>query len=167
VIVAIEISIKGTNPQEFELITQSDQNLYKYNIQSYYNLKELQLPNLRPVIIAGYGISESFLLSEGKNYKSKITILFDENTPIYHPSIWSDEFKELYDDFTSEYREFDRMFSKMPMYGIKDQFSYKWVRPAIDRAKKYMDGNGMMQNMQLNEILLWNRNSMTFLRNFS
>jgi uncharacterized Fe-S cluster-containing radical SAM superfamily protein len=136
VIVAIETSIKGTNPEEFKLLTQSDENLFQYNIESYYKLRNLKLPNLRAVIIAGYGISESFLLTNGRNPKSKITILFDKDTPTYHPTLWSDDFRKLYNDFISDWKRFDQMFNKMPMYGIKDQFEYGWVRPAIDRARK-------------------------------
>lgn len=136
IIVTVEISIKGTNPEEFELLSQSDKSLFRYNIESYYRLKDLSLPNLRTVIIAGYGISESFLLTNGRNPKSFITILFDKDTPIYHPSIWSDQFTKLYNDFVNDWKEFDIMFNKMPMYGIKDQFNYGWVRPAIDRGKK-------------------------------
>ena len=157
VVVVIEISIKGTNPEEFKLIsdpegklvsglqrfefsTRLEEALFKYNIQSYYKLKELELPNLRPTIIAGYGISESFLLTEGRSPKSTMTILFDADTPTYHPSIWSDNFKRLYNDFINDWKEFDNMFSKMPMYGIKDQFNYGWVRLAIGKAKKIYKG---------------------------
>lgn len=150
VIVVIEVSIKGTNPEEFKIIVdphglftkgfrESDliyENLFGYNIQAYYNLKELNLPNLRPPVIAGYGISESFLLTEGRSPKSKMTILFDENTPTYHPSLWSDEFKALYVDFINDWKEFDSMFSRMPMYGIKDQFNYGWVKTALKQAKE-------------------------------
>lgn len=117
VIVVIETSVKGTNSEEFSLLSQSDKALFKYNIESYYKLRQLNLPNLRSVIIAGYGISESFLLTCGKNSKSMITILFHEKTPTYHPSLWSDKFTKLYNDFVNDYKEFDAMFLKMPMYG--------------------------------------------------
>lgn len=104
VIVAIETSIKGTNPEEFELLTQSNQDLFQYNIQSYYKLRDLKLPNLRPVVIAGFGISESFLLTMGRNPKSMITILFDNDTPTYHQTLWSNDFRKLYNDFLSEWK---------------------------------------------------------------
>ena len=149
VIVVIEVSIKGTNPEEFKLIAdpqgrltttlrESDviyKEFFEYNIQAYYNLKKLQAPNLRPTVIAGYGISESLLLTEGRKAKSRMTILFNENTPIYHPSLWSTEFKALYEDFINDWKGFDNMFSKMPMYGIKDQFNYGWVKAALKQAK--------------------------------
>ncbi len=134
VLVIIEISIKGTNPFEFELLTQSSKDLYYYNIQSFYNLKNLTLPNLRPVIIAGFGINESYLLTEGKT-QHRITVLYDENTPVYHPDNWDEQFARLYRDFTTEYSIIDRFFTRMPMYGIKDQFQYGWVRLAIDTGK--------------------------------
>ena len=156
IIVAIEVSIKGTNPEEFILITRSDSGLFNYNIKAFENLINLDVPNLRPVIIAGYGISESHLLSEGKNPRSDITLLFNKNTPTYHPSIWSDQFKDLYEDFTERYSKFDPMFQKMPMYGIKDIFQYAWVKYAIKNAKeiykhkiydsKYQEKNKEIEN---------------------
>jgi len=136
VTVAIEVSIKGTNPDEFNLLTQSAGSMFEDNVKAYYNLRGLSLPNLRPVIIAGFGVSESFLLTQGRKPKSMITILFDEKTPVYHPSIWSDKFHKLYDDFIRDYSAFDPIFNKMPMYGIKDQFEYGWVQPAIARGKR-------------------------------
>ena len=136
VVVVVETSIKGTNREEFNLLSRSDKALFKYNIESYYKLRQLNLRNLRPVIIAGYGISESFLLTSGKNPKSMITILSDEETPTYHPSLWSDEFTKLYNDFVNDYKEFDTMFFKMPMYGIKDQFNYGWVGRAIRQGQE-------------------------------
>jgi len=102
-------------------------------------LRDLNLPNLRAAIIAGFGISESFLLTNGRNPKSMITILFDKDTPTYHPTLWSDDFEKLYNDFISDWKGFDPMFNKMPMYGIKDQFEYGWVRPAINRGREIYD----------------------------
>jgi len=134
--IAIEISIKGTNEDEFAFITRSNKHWYKYNLKAYYNLLDLDLPNLRPVIIAGYGISESYLLREGQNPNSMITLLFDEETPTYHPSIWSKEFNELYRDFIEKYKKINPKFGRMPMYGLKDQFNYPWVRPTINKAKE-------------------------------
>lgn len=135
VMISIETSIKGTNPAEFALLTQSSSELYQYNIRSYYNLMDLHLPNLRPVIIAGFGVNESYLLNEG-NSNYRITILFKEDTPIYHPDNWDEHFSKLYSDFTQEYSKWDNLFARMPMYGIKDQFQYGWVKPAISRGKK-------------------------------
>ena len=135
VVVAIETSLKGTNHEEFALLSQSDESLFRYNVDSYYRLRELQMPNLRPTCIAGYGISESFLLSEGTGAKSMISVLFDEDTPTYHPSLWSSEFAQLYSDFTSDWSTFDPIFSRMPMYGIKDEFNYAWATNAIKRGK--------------------------------
>jgi len=139
--VAIEISIKGTNVEEFKLITQTPStlahDLFSFNIRSYFILKKLSsaLPNLRPVVIAGFGVNESYLLKEGES-NERITIIFKDNKPIYHPEFWSEDFKRLYDDFTSTYKTLDPMFSRMPMYGIKDQFSYNWVKRAIKQGKE-------------------------------
>jgi len=159
--VCIEVSIKGTNVEEFKLITRSTNRpiselskfeklfgwnlgayspneLFDFNIKAYYKLRELasNFPNFRPTIIAGFGVNESYLLQEG-NSRERITIMFQDNKPIYHPEFWSKDFKELYEDFTREApRTFDSRFNKMPMYGIKDLFEYPWVGPALKQGKQ-------------------------------
>ncbi|MEM3387569.1 MAG: 4Fe-4S cluster-binding domain-containing protein [Nitrososphaerales archaeon] len=154
--VCIEISIKGTNVQEFELITQSQNrsadelalfkslfgwnleacsssDLFDYNIRAFYNLLEIsnELPNFRPTVIAGFGVNETYLLSTSS--KERITIIFKDNKPIYHPDFWSDNFKELYSKFTSyASKNFGPLFNKMPMYGIKDDVhAYPFARRAL------------------------------------
>lgn len=135
VMVTIETSIKGSNPEEFMLVAQqSNPQAFYWNIQSYFRLKELGLPNLRPVIVAGYGINESYLLKKGST-NDKITII-SQNKPIYHPSLWSREFAELYEDFTQTFISFNPMFEKMPMYGLKDQYQYAWAKNALKQAKQ-------------------------------
>jgi len=136
VMVAVETSIKGTNPEEFKLLTQNPSaGLFKYNLRSYFELKGLNLPNLRPMIVAGFGINESFLLKEGKS-KERMTLISKNNKPCYHPGLWTNEFRELYDDFTSEYRLLHPMFARMPMYGIKDRFDLGWVKRALKQGKE-------------------------------
>jgi len=136
VVVAIETSIKGTNPEEFKLLsrTQSDE-LFNWNLNSYFNLKNLGLPNLRSMIVAGFGPNESFLLRQGKS-KDKMTIVSSNNRPCYHPDLWSEDFKKLYEDFTNEYRRLDPIFFKMPMYGIKDRFDLGWVKRVLRQGKE-------------------------------
>ena len=159
--ICIEVSIKGTNVEEFKLITRSTNRpiselskfekifgwnlgayspheLFDFNLKAYYKLRELasDFPNFRPTIIAGFGVNESYLLQEG-NSRERITIIFQDNKPIYHPEFWSKDFKELYEDFTREApRTFDFRFNKMPMYGIKDLFEYPWVGPALKQGKQ-------------------------------
>lgn len=134
--VAIETSIKGTNPEEFKLLTQqSSEELFKYNLRSYFALKQLNLPNLRSMVVAGFGLNESFLLREGKS-KDRMTIFLEEDKPCYHPDFWTKDFKELYDDFTGVYKNLNHMFIKMPMYGIKDRFDLGWVKRALKQGKQ-------------------------------
>ncbi len=135
VLVAIETSIKGSNREEFKLLTQTraDQ-LFEHNLNSYFNLKSLNLPNLRPMIVAGFGPNESFLLRKGES-RDRMTITADGKRPCFHPDQWSNEFRELYESFTNEYVKLDPMFSKMPMYGIKDRFDLGWVKRAIRQGK--------------------------------
>jgi len=159
--VCIEVSIKGTNVEEFSLITRSanrsnkellmfkrlfgwdlgaysPEDLFRFNIRAYYELEKIakDLPNFCPTVIAGFGVNESYLLKEGKT-KEKITIVFDDGRPIYHPNHWSNDFKELYQDFTQDaVKTFGPLFSKMPMYGIKDLFEYAWVGRALRQGER-------------------------------
>ncbi len=133
--IAIEISIKGSNPDEFSLLSQSSRDLFHANITAYKNLKKIESDNLRPTVIAGFGINESYLLSNGKSKKSMMTIISRDNIPIYHPDIWADEFRALYYQFVDDWKNNNSIFSKMPMYGIKDEFNYNWVKYALRQAK--------------------------------
>jgi len=83
----IEVSIKGTNEEEFELITRSHNRpkwelnefsqifgwdlgafspteFFKFNLRSFYNLLDIarDLPNFKPTVIAGFGVNETYLL---------------------------------------------------------------------------------------------------------
>jgi len=138
--IIIEVSIKGTNPDEFELISRSSKTNFPANINAYYKLKEINVSNLRPTIIAGFGISESLLLTRGRSGKSIMTILFNNDTPIFHPSIWSDSFKELYECFIMDWKRKNSVFEKMPMYVIKDKFNYMWVKYSLKQAKSIYGG---------------------------
>jgi uncharacterized Fe-S cluster-containing radical SAM superfamily protein len=101
--VVVETSIKGTNLEEFSLLTRtSSDELFTHNLKSYYNLKNLGLPNLRPMIVAGFGPNESFLLRQGES-KNRMTIVSKDNQPCFHPEVWSDDFTKLYEDFTTQY----------------------------------------------------------------
>ena len=155
----IEVSIKGTNEEEFELITRSHvrpkeefneflqifgwdlgafspAELYKFSLKVFYNLLDISkdLPNFKPTVIAGFGVNETYLLN-GELSKNRITILFKNNRPIYHPDFWSDEFRELYNNFI-HYSIKTFGFSKMPMYGIKDDVNtYPFARRALRQGK--------------------------------
>lgn len=115
------------------MITRAPRDLFYSNIKAYENLKKVEAKNLRPTIIAGFGISESILL--GSN-RSIMSIVSRENTPIYHPDVWADEFRTLYKQFTDDWKVKNDVFNKMPMYGIKDEFNYMWVTYALRQAKK-------------------------------
>ena len=116
---SIEISIKGTNPQEFALISRSKPELYDFNIKAYHLLKNLDLPNLRPTIVGGFGISESFLLTNGKSQR-RVAILSRAKKPIYHPDHWDENFSTLYHDFLADESNPITNAGRMPMYGIGD-----------------------------------------------
>jgi len=137
--VAVEISIKGGNSEEFELLTQRPSELFKYNLNAYNVLKQLKLPNLRPMIVAGFGLNESYLRDEGKS-KDKMTIIGINNRPCYHPESWSTEFSDLYDAFTGNYKKSHPMFSKMPMYGIMDRYYSGYAMRALKQGKRVYEG---------------------------
>lgn len=160
--VCIEVSIKGTNVQEFGLITQSynrplselnefkrlfgwdlriysSSDLFNFNIRAFYNLLEIasEFPNFRPTVIAGFGVNETYLL-DPENSKERITIISSDNKPIYHPDLWSEDFKKLYFDFTKyASKTFNPLFNKMPMYGIKDDVqTYPFARRALSQGRQ-------------------------------
>jgi uncharacterized Fe-S cluster-containing radical SAM superfamily protein len=160
--VCIEVSIKGTNEEEFELITRSynrpkwefnefsqifgwdlrvfsPTELFKINLKAFYNLLDItkDLPNFKPTAIAGFGVNETYLL-KGEQSKDRITIIFKNKRPIYHPDFWSNEFRELYKDFINySVRTFGNLFSKMPMYGIKDDVkTYPFARRALQQGRQ-------------------------------
>jgi uncharacterized Fe-S cluster-containing radical SAM superfamily protein len=163
VVVVFETSIKGTNPDEFKLLTRTESDeLSSYNLRSYYNLKDLGLPNLRSMIVAGFGVNESFLLRQGES-KERMTIVSRDSRPCFHPELWSEDFKRLYEDFTGQYQHLDPMFSRMPMYGIKDRFDLGWVKRSLKQSKeiygdkfydsKYASVKDMALENSFNDIL--------------
>jgi len=76
------------------------------------------------------------LLEEGRSNRSMMTILSDPDTPAYHPDVWANEFRTLYEQFTTDWKKKNVIFQKMPMYGIKDEFNYNWVKFALKQAKE-------------------------------
>lgn len=135
----IEVSIKGTNVEEFKLLTRVDnEKFFKYNLDAYFKLQKLKekFEKFDVVAIAGFGISESALVNGLERSKTLMTVIFKDNKPIYHPDFWSTEFETLYDDFISSYSIKKFNTRKMPMYGIKDTLEYGWVRRAINQSKK-------------------------------
>ncbi|WP_297212064.1 MULTISPECIES: 4Fe-4S cluster-binding domain-containing protein [Thermodesulfovibrio] len=136
--IVIEISIKGSNANEFQLISQSNPNLFQYNIGVYNALKNLNISNLRPTVVAGFGINESLLLPGSRVSKNTriLTILNSNRTPIFHNSGWSPDFKNLYNDFLQDCKNRNINFQKMPMHGFDPNSG--WGRNAIVNAKKYI-----------------------------
>lgn len=145
--IVIEISLKGSNPNEFDLITQvknqqiNNQSFFQANIKAYYNLKNLNVSNMRPTVIAGFGISESLL--QGNIPQRVITILNTNDTPIFHQSNWSKDFQKLYDVFIKDWvKIFKSNVPKMPMYGFQDAKNDNgWRNRSFEQAKKIYGNN--------------------------
>jgi uncharacterized Fe-S cluster-containing radical SAM superfamily protein len=133
ILIVIETSIKGTNPYDFAKISQCNEALYEYNINSYYILKSIEAPNIRPTIVAGFGISESYLLNNG-NSNRRVAIIGKDDNIAFHPNNWDEEFKKLYLDFINCNKTPFSNFEKMPMYGIGD--SDGWQKRARIQAKR-------------------------------
>jgi uncharacterized Fe-S cluster-containing radical SAM superfamily protein len=137
IFISIEISIKGTNPQEFALISRSNPELYDFNLKAYQLLKDLELPNLRPTIVAGFGITESYLLTEGKSQR-RVAILSRAKKPIYHPDHWDEKFSTLYHGFLADESNPVTGKGRMPMYGIGDSDGWQ-ERSREIAARLYRD----------------------------
>jgi hypothetical protein len=114
------------------------------------------------MIVAGFGVNESFLLRQGES-KERMTIVSRDSRPCFHPELWSEDFKRLYEDFTGQYQHLDPMFSRMPMYGIKDRFDLGWVKRSLKQSKeiygdkfydsKYASVKDMALENSFNDIL--------------
>lgn len=98
----------------------------------------MNISNLRPTVVAGFGINESLLLPGSRVSQNTriLTILNSNRTPIFHKSGWSPDFKNLYNDFLQDCKNRNINFQKMPMHGFDPNSG--WGRNAIVNAKKYI-----------------------------
>jgi len=129
--VVLEISIKGSNPKEFEIITQSgkevSRTLYEQHIRACENLEYVhsQIPNVNWTAVAGFGIGVTNLKSENLKNVNYIKTFYHPNTnkPFYHPGNWDDTFRNLFSSHVEKYRE--KFGNKFPMFGIEDRPKWK------------------------------------------
>lgn len=125
--VVVEVSIKGSNEQEYMILTSSIADNYHKSINAVRNLSYIstRIPNVGWTAVAGFGIGITNLASGNISRENYIKTFYnpDNNTPFYHPDNWDKEFQEVYDLQTSKY---SRIFAnKFPMFGIEDRFRWK------------------------------------------
>jgi uncharacterized Fe-S cluster-containing radical SAM superfamily protein len=101
--VVIEVSIKGSNPEEFKIITQSGPKyaeMYKNHIKACENLEYVhnKVSNVDWTAVAGFGIGVTNLRSESLKNKNYIKTFFnpETNRPFYHPDNWMDYFRTYF-----------------------------------------------------------------------
>jgi len=141
--IVIEVSIKGSNPKEFGIITQSNPSvshkLFKFNIDACENLEFINshISNVIWTAVAGFGIGVTNLISGNLNRKEYIKTFYHPatNKPFYHPDHWDDSFKKLYVTHVEKYKR--KFGEKFPMFGIEDRYYWKFALCGLRNCKKY------------------------------
>lgn len=104
-----ELSIKGTNSSEFEILTTKPQDLYKHQVAGYYALKNIsnQFPNVQVVAVLG-------VYHSSVSGPSKYAFVNPQNNRLLFESYesWDDGFKEIWEGTTLKWVEPLRMSPK-------------------------------------------------------
>lgn len=102
-----ELSLKGTNPNEFEILTTKDRSLYYLQLTAYDNFKVAEENNPNLSFVTVLGIYHSAIKSHNSKYAfvypSDGTIMFDGHKP------WDSKFKEIWSDSKKKWVESLRM----------------------------------------------------------
>jgi uncharacterized Fe-S cluster-containing radical SAM superfamily protein len=94
--VLFELSIKGSNPEEFELLTRTSAKLYPYQMEAYKMLKNARHhnPNLSFVCLLG-----AYHSSEEVNRSKFVFVYPQDDTPMFDKhKPWDKEFQNLWSD---------------------------------------------------------------------
>jgi len=140
--IILEISIKGSNPQEFGVITQcgkeGSKTLYEQHIRACDNLEHVHshISNIDWTAVAGFGIGVTNLKSGHLKNLSYIKTFYhpDTNKPFYHPDNWDSAFQNLFSRHIEKYRE--KFDTKFPMFGIEDRPKWKSCLHGLRRSSK-------------------------------
>ena len=168
--VVIEVSIKGSNPEEFRIITQSGPNceeMYKSHIKACENLDHVHnnIQNVNWTAVAGFGIGVTNLLSGTLKNKNYIKTFFhpDTNRPFYHPDNWDELFRDLFSRHVKKYRH--KFGEKFPSFGIEDRRNWKSMLHGLrncsefgkdyyyDRYKTHKDHPNQKLEEHMNDII--------------
>jgi uncharacterized Fe-S cluster-containing radical SAM superfamily protein len=139
----VEISIKGSNPEEFAMITQGEVKpahaFYEWHIMACENMEYIQskIPNVNWTAVAGFGIGVTNLTAGNLNRKEYIKTFYHSKTnkPFYHPDCWDKLFTNLYNFHMEKYK--NKFGKKFPMFGIEDRYNWKFALCGLRNCKKY------------------------------
>lgn len=101
--ILIEISFKGTNPQEFSLLTGADPKLFHKVIKNYRILNEFQKSFKNIGVCSRLGIFHDVRDSNALTFVypkwEELLETQDKHVLMFHPLNWSVEFKAIYEKF--------------------------------------------------------------------
>ncbi len=105
-----ELSIKGTNSEEFELLTRTSKKLYGHQLTAYRMLKNVRRHNPNLSFITVLGIYHSSIKGKRSKfvfvYPSDQTLMFDGYRP------WDREFEKIWNEAERKWVESLRMSPK-------------------------------------------------------
>jgi len=144
--IVVEISIKGSNPKEFEIITQSkaesSRASYYQHIKACENLEFVhsRIPNVDWTAVAGFGIGVTNLIAGHLNRREYIKTFYHPKTnePFYHPNCWDESFRKLHTSHIEKYQS--KFGDRFPTFGIEDRYRWKFALCGLRNCKKHADG---------------------------
>ncbi len=141
--VVIEISIKGSNCEEFRIVTQTSERaakkLHEEHLKACQAMKYVHhhISNIDWTAVAGFGIGVTNLVNRNFESKGYIKTFYHPKTnlPFYHPKCWDDHFESIYEFHVEKYRnKFGNLF---PMFGIEDRRRWKFGLHGLKNCKEY------------------------------
>lgn len=130
--ILFELSFKGTNEREFNILTGLDPVQYIHQINAYERIKELSISKKNIAVIAVLGIYHSSLNSQSKyafiDPETK-NLLFDNQNE------WSEKFKSIWENTTDKWVESLRMSPK----GMWDNLCKRCGEIGTGILKKFPD----------------------------
>ena len=140
--IVIEISIKGSNLEEFMIITQTQENsakkFFDAHLQACENMQHVHtyIPNIDWTAVAGFGIGVTNLISGNFSRKEYIKTFYHPiiNKPFYHPECWDNRFRSIYNLHIEKYRS--KFGDKFPMFGIEDRFRWKFALRGLKNCRE-------------------------------
>ena len=141
--IVIEVSIKGSNSEEFRIITQTHKDIamkfYDAHLTACETIEYIHtyVPNIDWTAVAGFGIGVSNLVAGNFHRKEYIKTFYHPETdkPFYHPDCWDKNFKRIHDIHVKKYR--NEFGDKFPMFGIEDRRNWRFALCGLRNCKKY------------------------------
>ncbi len=141
--VVIEISIKGSNPEEFKIITQTHASVakkfYEAHMIACENMEYVHthISNIDWTAVAGFGIGVTNLIVGNYKRKEYIKTFYHPatNKPFYHPDCWDDRFESIYGLHVEKYKI--KFGDKFPMFGIEDRLRWKFALCGLKNCKEH------------------------------